>query len=103
THAFRSTAEHRLDGRAGGYAVRGLERLLNGRDLEQIWLVGFHPAGDGGVKRVEMFHDESAAGVLTIVANGVEGKHKRVAEFAEMCTEPEGGLDAHVRAGDELG
>ena len=50
----------------------------------------------------EVFDDEGAPGVLALRGDLVEGDDEGVAELAEVAAEPEGGVEGHEGALDEL-
>jgi hypothetical protein len=103
-HAVDGAAEHGLD---GGVERGGGEGGFDGDDVGDVGLVDLHPAADGGVELVEVFDDEGAAGVFSLIwavgDDAVEGEDEGVAEFFDVGAEPEGGGVGEVGAGEELG
>jgi len=99
-HALDGAAKHSLD---GGVGEAGVEGLLDGVDVGDVGFVGDHPAADAGVELVEVFDDESAAGVVAVGSDPVEGEDEGVAELVDVAAEPEGGGEREVGASDELG
>jgi hypothetical protein len=81
-HTVDGATEHHLDGR------RVVERVFEAFDLSDVGFVGAHPAADAGVEVVEVFDDESAAGVVAVRSDEVEGKDESVSEVGEMFAKP---------------
>ena len=103
-HALECAAEHGLNGRVGGVG----EGALDGVDLEEVGLVGGHPAADAGGEVVETLDHQCAAGVFSVGLGAVEGEDECVAEVlislaADVSAEPEGSGVGKVGAGEELG
>src|ERR1039457_3038505 len=87
-HALDGAAEHGLD---GGVGVGGVEGAFDGDDVGDVGLVVGHPAANGCGEIVEMLDHESAAGVVAVGADAVEGEDEGVAELVDVAAEPEGG------------
>ena len=103
-HALQGTAKHGLDGRVGGVG----EGALNRSDLDEVRLVGSHPAADAGGEVVEPLDHQCAARVFPVGLGAVEGEDEGVAEVlvslaADVGAEPEGGGVGEMGAGEEPG
>jgi len=103
-HAFQRAAEHGLNGRVGSVG----ESAFDGLHLDQIGLVGRHPAADAGGQMVEALHHQRAARVFPIGLGAVEGEDEGVAEVlvsfaADGFAQPEGGGVREVGTGKEPG
>ena len=96
-HARNGSAEHHLDGRLG------LESIFDAVDLEDIGLIGAHPAADAGVEFVEVFDDEGSATVFSVGANEIEGDDEGITELSEMIAEPMSSGERHVGSVKESG
>jgi hypothetical protein len=57
---------------------------------------------DAGVELVQVFNDESAAGVFAVGADGIEGEDERIAELGDVVAEPECAGGGHFGAMDEI-
>lgn len=105
-HAVDGAAEHGLDREVVVWAIgvtRRAEGGFDGVDVGDVGFVGSHPAADAGVEFLKVLDYESAAGVVAVGTDSVEGEDQGVAEFLDVGAEPERGRVGKVSAGDQFG